>query len=304
MTTVPGQDSAPSDTAAYPNGTDQPGGRSDQDFGGAGETVGRSGQPAQRRRRARFRGARVSAVGPLKLFAARAVLFWEAAWPAIVPVAAPFFLFIVLSLFGVWGAAPALIHWAAIAATAGAMATAAHRGAGALKWPTRRAALARLEEDGVIRHAALQALEDTPFNERDADNPLWRAHMTAMRAQAAKARLRKPHADADGVDPFALRYAAAGLLVVALVAAGDERGVRVAEGFSPRAIGASGVSLADVWIEPPAYTGLAPIALLKAGDDLRGVRDQINAPQGSIVIAQINGAKSRRFGLSFKGGDG
>jgi len=55
--------------------------------------------------------------------------------------------------------------------------------------------------------------------------------------------------------------------VVALVAAGDERNARLAEGFRPASQSGAG-ALADLWIEPPEYTGKAPIYLYRAGGDL------------------------------------
>ena len=228
---------------------------------------------------------------------AHLTLYWERVWPGLLPVLAPLFLLNIASLFGLWRTTPAFLHWIALAATAGVTAWAARKYLWDIETPTRREALARLEEDGAAKHAPLQALEDTPF-EADKDDPFWRAHQEDMRKRARDARLRKPHATVDARDPWALRYGALGLFAVALVVAGEERDIRLAEGFRPSDILQDGMSVADVWIEPPAYTGKATIYLLRAGDQLSGVRDQVNAPEGSTIVAQIN--STRRFTLSLQ----
>lgn len=233
-------------------------------------------EPPERRRR-------------LSVAAARGVVFWERLWPALLPVLAPAFLVLILSLFGLWRHVPATLHWAVLLLAAAATIAAAFRYGRGLAFPSRREGLARLEADGALRHAPLQALEDRPF--ATAASPLWRAHLAEMKRRAAAARLRGPRATADARDPFALRFAAPGLLAVALVAAGGEWTMRLGEGLHPGAAKAGAVSLADLWIEPPAYTGKAPIYLLRAGERLAGARDQVDAPVGSAVLVQASGAR-------------
>jgi len=222
------------------------------------------------------------------VFLSRLALFWERLWPALLAMAAPFFLIVIVALFGLWRFLPAWAHWLALIAAAMTSAFAGWRTLAARTWPTRREAQARLERDGGARHAPLQALDDQPFS-NDSDHPLWRAHIEKMKERARAARLRGPRASADDIDPYALRFGALGLLAAALVAAGDERSVRFAEGFRPASQAGAGV-LADLWIEPPDYTGKPPIYLYRAGGDLSGLHEQVNAPEGSTVIAQINGA--------------
>lgn len=238
---------------------------------------------------------------PLAIGAARLVLLWERVWPPLPAILAPAFLILILGLFGVWRLAPAWLHLGALVSagllTIAAIAVFARR----LRWPTRREALERLERDGRLAHAPLQALEDRPFG-ASADHPLWRAHMEDMKARARAARLGAPRKSADAVDPFSLRFLAPGLLLVGLVAAGPETGARVAEAFSPQTGGANAAALADVWIEPPAYTGKAPIYLLRAGETVAAERGQIDAPQGSIVVAQ-GGARAVRLALRTANGE-
>lgn len=252
-----------------------------------------------RRPAARPHEARISP-GRLELTAARIVLAWEALWPVLLPVAAPAFLIAVAGLFGVWSQAPAWVHWLALIAAMAATGAAMLRHGRRLKLPGRRQALARLEADGGLHHAPLQALEDRPYA-ASAAGPLWRAHIDDMRRRAHGARLRGPCDTANTIDPWALRYAAPGLLAVALVAAGADRDVRLATAFSPDAAYTSMSARADLWIEPPAYTGKAPLFLLRDGAPLSGTRAQVDAPEGSLIIAQVSNASRFRLNLQTKG---
>ena len=234
--------------------------------------------------------------GVFAVGAAQAVLFWERLWPAVPPALAPAFLIVIASLFGLWSAAPSWAHLAALGGGAFLTLAALLRFTRAIAWPSRREALARLEEDGGLHHAPLQTLEDRPFG-TSATSPLWQAHIEEMRKEAARARLSRPSKTADAYDPWSLRFAAPGLLLIALVAAGPDRAARLAQAFDPGASGETRAIAADLWIEPPAYTGKAPVFLLRAGASLAGQREQIDVPQGSLIVAQIN---ARRFLLSLK----
>lgn len=219
----------------------------------------------------------------------------------LLPVLAPAFVIAVAGLFGVWNAVPAWAHSAGLAAAMLATGAAAVRFGGGLSLPRRREALTRLEADGGLSHNPLQAIEDRPFAAEET-GALWRAHLAEMRRRAEGARLRGPRATADRIDPWALRFAAPGLLAIALVAAGPERDARLTAAFTPGAALSSSSGLADLWIEPPAYTGKAPIFLLRAGEPLSGTREQVDAPQGSLIVAQVG--ETRRFRLAMRtGGD-
>ncbi|MBB5517971.1 DUF4175 domain-containing protein [Amphiplicatus metriothermophilus] len=251
----------------------------------------------KQRARAAEKLARVretSEPGPATAFAARLVLFWERLWPALLLLAAPFFLIVVASLFGLFAHAPVWFHWMSLAAAGAASVAAFLRYGREIAWPSRREALARIEADGRLRHAPLQALEDRPFD-GDAARALWRAHLADMARRARAARLYGPRATADERDPWSLRYAALGVLAVALVAAGPDRNVRLIGAFTPSAALKGGAALADLWIEPPAYTGKAPVYLLRAGERLAGDRAQIDAPEGAVAVLQAPGARRHRL---------
>lgn len=241
--------------------------------------------------------------GRATVFGVRLVLFWEKIWPAILPALAIPFAYCFLSLFDLWRLLPDWAYWAIVAISAAGFAGLAFRDLAPVRFPSRRAAKARLEEDGDVPHDALQSLDDTPFTKNKTVSPLWRAHMEAQRERAAGAKLSGVRAFAEHRDPWGLRYTALGLLTVALIAAGADAPARLALGPGG---GLSGSMIADVWIEPPVYANRAPIYLMRAGavlnrDDANAPTKQTNVPAGSVVVAQINGGGRAR--LSFQTDD-
>lgn len=235
------------------------------------------------------------APGPVAIFLARAALFVERLAPIAVLAGAPLALIVAVSLFDFWGATPQWAHAIALVAALALSVSLALRAPREKLRPTRAEALARLEKDGGVRHDALRAIEDAPAA---GASPLWDAHVAAMREAARGARLAAPRMTANRTDPFGVRYAALALLAVAWIAAGADAGQRLFAGFIPSDPRAGAAGFADLWLEPPAYTGKAPIYLLRASDALPGARAQIDAPEGSIVRAQVN-ARSR-FRLALK----
>lgn len=225
--------------------------------------------------------------GEAEILAAQAVLFWERAWPAVLPSLAIPFLFAFISLCDLWKFTPSWAHWLALAASGAGFAGLLYRGFRTFRLPSRREAQARLEEDGAVAHAALQAMDDAPFGAEE--NPLWRAHMQASAERAREARLKRARDMGERCDPWGLRFIALGLLAIGFIASGKDTLSRIALGFDPGAHAGAGKLVADLWIEPPAYAGRAPIYLLRAGQPLPSNSEQVNAPEGSILKAQVNG---------------
>lgn len=228
------------------------------------------------------------APGALSIFTTRFVLFWEEFWPAILPALAIPYILAVISLFGLWQYVPAWLHWCTLALAVAALGNRLWRDTRHLRFPSRRKAQARLEEDGKASHAPLQALDDVPFQSENA-NALWNAHQKASRIRARQARLAGIRPTADDRDPYALRFTALGLLAVAFVAAGNNWQDRLQLAFAPGQANAANSHIADLWIEPPEYTGKPPIYLVRPGDKLVENAEQVNVPEGSVLIAQING---------------
>jgi hypothetical protein len=206
---------------------------------------------------------------------ARAALFVERLAPIVVAAGWPIAIILVVSLFDGWNSTPRWAHAIALVASIALSAHLAFRLRRSDLIPARSEALARLENDGGVRHDALRALEDAPIA---GGGPLWDAHLEDMRERALAARLAAPRETANSVDPHGLRYAALALFAIAIVNAGGDAGSRLIAGLIPADPRANAAGFADLWIEPPAYTGKAPIYLLRGADTLAGLRKSIEAP--------------------------
>jgi uncharacterized protein (TIGR02302 family) len=231
--------------------------------------------------------------GEAAVFIARLVLFWERAWPAALPALSIPYLLAVISLFGMWRGVPLWLHGGALGLALIAFVLMLRRDFAGFHLPTRRDAQMRLERDGGVAHAPLQALDDRPFMPTPAAASLWAAHLRASAERARKARLAGVRPTADRRDPWGLRYTALGLLAVAAVAAGGDWRPRLAATFLPTTD--SGAVVADLWIEPPAYTGKAPVYLMRANKNGKSLGEQIDVPAGSRLVAQINGRGKPRL---------
>jgi len=238
-----------------------------------------------------------------KILAARAVLFWENAWPAALLVLAPVSILIIFGLFGILTLLPDWVHWAGLFFVLALTLYALSKSYRNFSWPSRRSALVRLEEDSDLKHAPLRALEDDLFNapkdavtdEPPADLILWHAHRDRLFELVAKTRLNRPHNTADIFDPHAIRFAVLGMLILGFIAAGPERWLRLHGVFNPTSAREVVASRVDMWIEPPGYTGVAPLQLTRGGDALPELADQIDIPAGSLMIAQVNGKRGVRL---------
>ena len=216
-----------------------------------------------------------------------AALAWERLARAFWPLASLLAAVAGLLMLGVHDLVPVIALWWAGGAVAVLAAALAVRGAWLFDWPGRDAARARL--DATMPGRPLQALSDTQATgARDgATVALWRAHRARMARLAARARPVGPDARLKARDPHALRYAAALVVLVALVfgSAGRIGSVRdLAPGGGAAA--ASGPSW-EGWIEPPAYTGLPTLYL----PDLP--EGPVQVAQGATVTVRVYGDADR-----------
>lgn len=244
-------------------------------------------------------GAPLRGAPARQVYVAQLILFLEGAAPAMVAGAAPIFLIVAFGLFDLWRLFGLWGHGAALLLLIALAAVLFWRRRPTPYWPSRDDALARLERDGAMRHEPLRALEDAPAA---GSNALWRAHLEDARARRTPSRLLAPAATANSVDPMGLRYAALAVLTAGVIIAGPSAPQRLADAFSPNDPAIARGGFADLWIEPPAYTGKAPIYLLRASGALGGSRERIDAPEGSIVRIQTKAGA--RFRLSLRTEDG
>jgi uncharacterized protein (TIGR02302 family) len=231
-----------------------------------------------------------------RLAAARAALFWERFWPALMPAAAVLAVFFILAGFDVWRFTPVWLHWLALAGFASALAFALWRELRSLRWPDRASAMRRLERVNLLQHRPLEAAADTLATEQQDPiaRALWAIHRERALAQLAKVRVGTPEAGWWRKDVWGFRAALGLLLVVAWASPGEDRAQRLTDTLNPGTAMAPGTVLAmDAWITPPPYTGKAPLFLTRDGKAVPGdAAAPLSVPTGSLLKLRLSAPPS------------
>ena len=210
-------------------------------------------------------------------------LAWERAAPVLVWPLAGLGVYLALALFGVFERFGD--PWRVLAALAIVIACAllARRSLRGFSWPGRRDAQRRVEADSGLIHREFEALEDHPATGNPA---LWQAHRARMAARLEGVRARRPHAAWARLDPYGLRISLILVLAAGAFLAGDLARYRVVDAFALRPLsGGAGQPVADLWIEPPDYTGEPTLYL-------RNRRSAV-IPEGSVLAARLAGSARR-----------
>ncbi len=226
---------------------------------------------------------------PGAVSAAFAALLWERSvrvwWPALLfPVG-----YVIAALLGLWEALGDPWRGVGFAAMGVMTLACVVWGLRGGPWPRLIDAAARVEEDSNLANRPFEALADAPSGEDPAGQALWRAHRDRMRRRLADARARRPRAALASRDPMALRAVAFMLVVVSVMAAGDRAIPRLSSAFAPEFLFADSVGApVEAWIDPPPYTGRAPVFLSAENAGRRA-----EAPAGSTFVARVTGARQR-----------
>lgn len=156
-------------------------------------------------------------------------------------------------------------------------------GARRFRFPSRRAALARL--DATLQAAPLAALADETSIGRDdaGTQALWEAHRASARARLEGLKAPRPDLRIAARDPYALRHIAT-LALVTAAAFGSLGQIASVGGLLPgtQAEAAAGASW-EGWIQPPAHTGEPSLYL---ADQPEG---PLAVPVGSLVTLRFYG---------------
>ncbi|MBR9972310.1 DUF4175 domain-containing protein [Magnetospirillum sulfuroxidans] len=213
------------------------------------------------------------------------VLRLEALWPAVVGLASMAALFVALALFDLLPRLPGWLHGLVLLGFAGALVFLLRlmlRSKGG-DWLS---AARRLEADGGLTHRPFQVLLDQPVG---GDQSLWEGHRRRAVAEIARARLSWPRSNMAAQDPLGLRAGALLLLAVALAGGGHDWTGRMARALVPALIlPGLGPDTLEVWVTPPAYTGLPPLLLRQ-----HEPADDVVVPSGSTVLAVLSGGWGR-----------
>ncbi|MCR9124559.1 MAG: TIGR02302 family protein [Rhodobacteraceae bacterium] len=206
---------------------------------------------------------------------------WRAFWPLIAVV----LVVLAALMLGLPAHVAAETVWIAGAGAAVAALAAAGWGARRLAWPSRAAALARL--DATLPGRPIQALlDDQAIGLDDAESAaVWRAHQARMAARASTARPVRPDLRIARRDPYALRYVAALAFAVALAFGSVLRVGDVSDLAPGGAVAATGPTW-EGWVEPPRYTGLPTLYL----NDI--TTETLRAPEGSRITLRFYGSET------------
>ncbi len=229
---------------------------------------------------------------------ARAVLFWEALWRALVPPLIVVGLFVALAFAGLWLELGPL--WREIGVGLFAIAFVASLvPLFGLRNPARKAALARIDKSSDFTHGPASGLDDALANANadPATQALWALHRKRLAARIGALHVGAPSPRVADLDRYALRAAVLVLLVASAFMAGPEKYARIAAAFDWR--GASPVAASyriDAWLDPPAYTGKPPV-LLQLGRPDQATK--VEAPINSTLIVRAAGGD---VGIETQGG--
>ena len=214
---------------------------------------------------------------------------WERAWPGLARLLSVVGLFLVASWAGLWLALPFVARVVGVSLF-GLLALGALLPLIRFRWPTREAALARLDRGTGIRHRPATALTDTLATKDPISRALWQAQRERTLASLKRIRAGLPSPRLAIHDPWALRALVMVMLVASYVAAGDERTMRVAAAFDWNGVLAPANVRVDAWVTPPAYTGKPPIILSAANRDA-GAPDggPLSVPSGSTLLVRSSG---------------
>ncbi|NNE56981.1 MAG: DUF4175 family protein [Hellea sp.] len=212
---------------------------------------------------------------------ARALLYWEQYSPVYALAAFLIALFMIGSFSGLWqliGDPWRLIVLIAAVVILGRSIWRARK----LRRPDISAARRRVEEDSNVRHRPLDTLYDRPALSEEG----WPEHY--RKAEDVVDRLKRPRLrPALGkVDKYFLRFATPAALVLALMVGAGDSFERLRHSLTPGWVnGSLGDDITfEAWIDPPEYTGRPPVYFKKS--------NQLEAPQGSELVARIIGTKN------------
>lgn len=180
--------------------------------------------------------------------------------------------------------------WFALVSLALSSVWALVHGIRSFRKPTRDDALTRL--DSRLPGRPIAALRDSlALGAADPDaEALWSVHRDRMAARAAQAKAVEPDLKLASRDPYALRYMALTVLVMALMFGSIWRVSTVASLPMPGGPAAAAGPTWEGWAQPPAYTGKPALYLADQTDGglqlPKGTRIQLRfyGPPGALIL--------------------
>ncbi|HXF53658.1 MAG TPA: TIGR02302 family protein [Hyphomicrobiaceae bacterium] len=231
-----------------------------------------------------------------KVRLSRVALFFERLWPRLWLAIAVVGLFLLVSLADVWPHLSVKTHQLVLALFGLALlATLIY--AARVPWPSREAAVRRIERRSGLPHRPATTYEDTITLGSDdpSTRAIWAAHRRRLSDLVARLRVGTPEPRTDRHDPLAMRALLLLSITLLLILAGDAARDRLMGAFRF----GSGVLLSeariDAWVTPPAYTAKPPILLADGSHRAFApavAAEPIDVPANSILIVRSSGANA------------
>jgi uncharacterized protein (TIGR02302 family) len=239
-------------------------------------------------------------LGP-RLVGARLALFWEQLWPALLPALMLAGIFLALALFDILPLLPGWLHGLVLVLIAGGLVWLIWRGVRRVTIAGIEAARRRIEQASDLAHRPLQTLSDKIGAGGDDEESvaLWRLHQQRLAEMARRLRVGIPTPGAGRADPWALRILLLVILFIGAAVGGSTADQRLLRAFNPEfsAFAAAGPGNLEIWITPPAYTGLAPMFPGRAQEPADGDGPApltiVKAPVGSNLTARVSGGRGK-----------
>jgi len=216
--------------------------------------------------------------------AARALIAFERLWPALWPATGIAGLGLTAALLNLFAPLPWPLHALVLACAVTAIALSITFNLEHFTWPRWDEGARRLERDSSLVHRPISESGDNLA--AGAGDPvaeaLWQAHLAARLVLLPRFRLALPRSALPQKDPRALRYGVLVLIAFGFVIARGDWVRRIESAFTPNP---GVIATLDAWIEPPAYTGEAPVYLGRDGT--------LAVPAGSRLKVRVHGADHR-----------
>jgi uncharacterized protein (TIGR02302 family) len=234
---------------------------------------------------------------------ARGSILWERLWPVLVTLAIAVGLFLAFSWAGLWLALSPLMRIVGVAIFALAILVAIVPLL-LLRLPTIYDGLRRLDRNSGARHRpATTIADDIAANGNDpVAQALWRAHVERALLSARRLKAGWPTPRISFRDPMAFRALVLFLVIAAFFAASGERVKRITAAFDWTGVVAAANYRVDAWVNPPVYTGRAPVMLqgLRPGQAVTPNEAPLAVPAGSQLVIRATGKV--QFDVLAKGG--
>jgi uncharacterized protein (TIGR02302 family) len=220
---------------------------------------------------------------------ARFAILWERVWPALWPASGIVGLYAAAALLGAFQLIPGWLHALVFIATLIGTGLSFFHGFQNFDLPRWAEGARRVEKDSALDHRPITEGDDRmALGTGDiASESLWRAHVTWLLARIGRLRLAWPAPHLSRRDPYALRFVVLLLLIAGFIFAGHDWSRRLIGAFSLTGSEGGAVATMDAWVNPPAYTGEAPIYLD------RTMNHVIAVPTGSELVLRVHSANSK-----------